>query len=151
MRKIHFTVFNRSVKILVKTLQNVTFWKVGYPNIFFLKISSSGGKAQSFGSFYCQKLPSSNILKKARKNCLPAIRMTSPSRYIYFHTPSRNWTKLWPVKKYKLESFIMSVLSPFFDNFVLIFFAHYLLSLPLLTSSVFGRLTARNCLQWSQN
>ena len=42
-----------------------------------------------------------------------AIRMTSSSRDIYFHTPSRNQTKLWPVENNWLESFIMSVPSPF--------------------------------------
>ena len=35
----------------------------------------------------------------------------------------------------------MSVPSPFFDKFVYFFFAYYLSSLLLLTSSVFGRLT----------
>ena len=39
-----------------------------------------------------------------------AIRMTSSSRDIYFHTPSRSQTKYW------LESFIMSVPSPFLIN-----------------------------------
>ena len=33
---------------------------------------------------------------------LSAIRKTSSSRDIYFHTPSRNQTKLWPVQKYWL-------------------------------------------------
>ena len=52
-----------------------------------------------------------------------AIWMTSSSRDIYFHTPSRNQTKLLPVEKYWLESF-MSVNSPFlinlFSSFLLI-------------------------------
>ena len=47
---------------------------------------------------------------------LTAIRMTSSSRDIYFHTPSRNQTKLWPVEKNWLESFIMFVPSPFLIN-----------------------------------
>ena len=42
-----------------------------------------------------------------------AIRMTSSSRDIYFHTPSRNQTKLLPVEKYWFESFKMSVPWPF--------------------------------------
>ena len=42
--------------------------------------------------------------------------MTSSSRDIYFHTPSGNQTKLRPVEKYRLESFIMSVPSPFLTN-----------------------------------
>ena len=58
----------------------------------------------------------------------------SSSRDIYFHTPSRNETKLLPAEKYWLESFIMSVSSPFFDKFVQFFFAYYLPSLLLLTS-----------------
>ena len=37
-----------------------------------------------------------------------------------------------------------------FDKFVQFFFACYISSLLLLTSSVSGRWTARNCLQWSQ-
>ena len=45
-----------------------------------------------------------------------ALRMTSSSRNIYFHTLSRNQTKLGPVEKYWLESFIMSVPSPFLIN-----------------------------------
>ena len=40
---------------------------------------------------------------------LTAVRMTSSSRDIYSHTMSKNQTKLWPVEKYWLESFIMSV------------------------------------------
>ena len=54
----------------------------------------------------------------------PAIRMTFSSRDIYFHTLSRNQTKLGPVEKYWLESFMMSVPSPFlinsFSSFLLI-------------------------------
>ena len=42
--------------------------------------------------------------------------MTSSSRGIYFHTPSGNQTKLCRVEKYWLESFIMSVPSPFLIN-----------------------------------
>ena len=38
-----------------------------------------------------------------------------------------------------------------FDKFVQFFLSYYLSSLLLLTSSVFGLLTARNCIQWSQN
>ena len=41
--------------------------------------------------------------------------MTSSSRDIYFHTPSRNQTKLWPVEKHWLESFIMSCLHRFWE------------------------------------
>ena len=61
------------------------------------------------------------------KSCIfykTAIRMTYSSRDIYFHTPSRNQTKLSPVEKYWLESFIMSVPPPFlissFGSFLLI-------------------------------
>ena len=50
--------------------------------------------------------------------------MKSSSRDIYFYTQRRNQTKLWPVEKYWLESFIMSVPSPFlinsFSSFLLI-------------------------------
>ena len=53
-----------------------------------------------------------------------AILMTSSSRDIYFHTLSGKQTKLWPVENYWLESFIMSVPSPFlinsFSSFLLI-------------------------------
>ena len=49
---------------------------------------------------------------------LTALRMTSSSRDIYFHTPSRNQTKVWPVEKYWLESFIMPVPFAVLDKFV---------------------------------
>ena len=68
-------------------------------------------------------------------NLLSAIRMTSSSRDIYFHTPSRNQTKLWPVEKYWLENFIMSAPS-LFDKLVEFVFADYLSSPLLLNSSV---------------
>ena len=42
--------------------------------------------------------------------------MASSSHDIYFHMPSGNQTKLWPVEKYWLESFIMSVPSAFLIN-----------------------------------
>ena len=48
--------------------------------------------------------------------------MTSSSHDIYFHTPSRNQAKLRPVEKYWLESFIMSVSSPFFNKFAQFFY-----------------------------
>ena len=54
--------------------------------------------------------------RESRVLDVTAIRMTSSSRDIYFHTPSRDQTKLWPVEKYWLESFIMSVSSPFLTN-----------------------------------
>ena len=47
---------------------------------------------------------------------ITAIPMTSSSRDIYFHTPSGNQTKLCPVEKCWLESFIMSLPSPFLTN-----------------------------------
>ena len=83
--------------------------------------------------------------------CPAAIPMTSSSCDIYFHTSSGNQTKLEPVEKYWLESFVMSMPSPFLINSFSSFYAYYLSSLLLLTSSVFGRLTARNCPQRSQN
>ena len=52
-----------------------------------------------------------NIIK-----CYPAIQMTSSSRDIYFQTPNRNQTKLWPAEKYWLKSFIMSTPSPSLIN-----------------------------------
>ena len=82
---------------------------------------------------------------------ITAIPMTSSSRDIYLHTPSGNQTKLWPVEKYWLESFIMFVPSPFLINSFSSFFAYYLSSLLVLTSRGFGRLTARNCPQQNQN
>ena len=64
--------------------------------------------------------------------------------------PSGNQTKLWPFEKYWLESFIMSVPSPFLINSFCSF------CLLLIKSSgtdlkCFGRLAARNCPQGSQN
>ena len=72
--------------------------------------------------------------------------MTSSLGDIYFHTFNRNQTRLCPVEKYWLESFIMSVPSPFQINLFSSFFAYSISSLLPLTPSVFGRLTARNCL-----
>ena len=80
-----------------------------------------------------------------------AIRMTSSSRDIYFHMSNRNQTKLWPVEKYWLESFIISLPSLFLINSFSSFLLIYLLSLLLMTSSVYGHLTARNYLQCSKN
>ena len=76
--------------------------------------------------------------------------MTSSSRHIYFYTPSGNQTKLWPFEKYWLWGFYNVRAFTVFDKFVQFFIAYYLSSLLLLTSFVFGRLTARNCPQWSQ-
>ena len=33
----------KNANLMVKPLQNVIFWKVGYPNIFFQEICSTGG------------------------------------------------------------------------------------------------------------
>ena len=76
--------------------------------------------------------------------------MTSSSRHIYFYTPSGNQTKLWPFEKYWFWEFYNVRAFAVFDKFVQFFIAYYLSSLLLLTSFVFGRLTARNCPQWSQ-
>ena len=54
--------------------------------------------------------------KDKNKRCHTAIPMTFLSRDIYFHMPSGNQTTLGPVEKYWLESFIMSVPSPFLIN-----------------------------------
>ena len=73
--------------------------------------------------------------------------MTSSSCHFYFHTPSRDQTKLGPVEKYWLQSFIMSV-HPFtvLDKFVQFFYTYYLSRLLLLTSTVFDHLTVKDSL-----
>ena len=81
---------------------------------------------------------------------LSAMPMTSSSCHIYFHMPSGNQTKLWPVEKYWLWEFYNVHAFAVFDKFVQFLIAYYLSNLLLLTSFVFGHLTARNCPQWSQ-
>ena len=70
--------------------------------------------------------------------CKTAIRRMYSSSDIYFHTPSRNQTKLWPVEKYWLESFIMSAPSPFLINSFSSFLVGYYLSSLLLLTSFFN-------------
>ena len=55
----------KNTTLMVKPLRSVTFWRVGYPNIFFWKYVPlvASKPYTSFSSFYFQKLPSSNILK----------------------------------------------------------------------------------------
>ena len=55
------------------------------------------------------------FLKPGFHSGITAIRMTSSSRDIYFHTPSRNQTMLWPFEKNWLENF-MFVPSLFLIN-----------------------------------
>ena len=45
-KKIYFTVFKISIKCKFdgQTLIKCDFWKVGYPNIFFQEMCSTGGK-----------------------------------------------------------------------------------------------------------
>ena len=62
-KKNHFTVFEVSVQMKFdgQTLMKCDFFGRSVTQMFFQEICSSGGK-QSFSSFHCQKLPSSNIL-----------------------------------------------------------------------------------------
>ena len=72
--------------------------------------------------------------------------MTSSSRDIYFHMSSRNQTKLLPVEKYWLESFIMFVPSPFLINL----FSSLLLIIIKSSATdlkCFWPFNSKNCLQ----
>ena len=53
---------------MVKPLQNVTCWKVSYPNIFFQEICSSGGKQTT------HKVSAAFIVK----NCHPRTSLSGP-------------------------------------------------------------------------